>query len=172
MTERLRSRGKFWQPAALAIAVVWLTGGCVGDQSSPQDERAREPADPSVPAMSGYRGPVADTAQLVSYQVLETQVESESPRKVEYWLVTTEVTGTASWSKTLRLALDSIAAADSTLVAARGILYLLEPIDDRRGRLTPRVWGEWLPAAGWNDAGEESRGELHRIYTYNQRPDW
>ncbi|HSG81209.1 MAG TPA: hypothetical protein VLC48_03090 [Gemmatimonadota bacterium] len=172
MIGKLASGGNVGRTAGLAILIGWMAAGCVGEQSRPQERRARQPGDVPAPASSKYRGPVADTAQPVDYRLFDTRIESESPRKVEYWIMTAEVTDQASLSKTLRVALDSIAGSDSTLVAARGILYTVKPIDNRRGELTPRVWGEWVPPTGWDGATAESRAAPHRIYTFNQRPDW
>ncbi len=83
-----------------------------------------------------------------------------------------ESTGTLGLGRTLEVALDSLGRADSTAVAIRGILYVIQAEDRMHGRLVPRIWGEWLPASGWTDASAGARRGPHTIAIYGEQPDW
>lgn len=167
-------RGRKGERTAIACAAVaGLIFGCVGEQSRPPGERGRQGAmETPAPPDSEAHTVFADTVSPVDYQVFQTRVQSERPRKVEYRIVTLAEANQASLSKTLRLALDSIAGSDSSLVAVRGILYIYRPMTQRRGDLEPRAWGEWVPLDGWEAASEASRAGPHRVFTYDWRPDW
>jgi len=159
--------------ASIALLFGGAVTGCVGEQSgSAAEEQAGEvielPFDPDE-VLSGV---LVDTTATFSYRTFEVTVTSESPRKVVYRLLTLEAGEPRVFAKTLRMALDSIARADSSLVAARAILYTFEPTGPRRGILTAHAWGEWLPLSGWDEAEAGHSDVPNRIYTYNQRPSW
>lgn len=161
---------------AVTLAALFAAAamGCVGEQSGQQPGERLEDEEFGGPFPADYGSPRAtrDTAQPVGYQVFEVRVKSEEPRKVEYRLMVTEPAGQAALHKTLRTVLDSIGRADSSLVAARGILYLIRSTGRRRATLLPWLWGEWVPPAGWDSASAESRQDPYRVYTYDQNPGW
>lgn len=147
---------------ALAAATLCVQNGCVGEQT---EESADQERDRSYPTVA-----VTDTVAAVGYSVFDTVVHSQEPRKVEYRLLALQNAERPALVKALRLALDSIGRADTTLVAARGVLYLYEAAGPRRGNLVPRLWGEWVPHVGWDSASAASRRVPHVVYTYNLPP--
>ena len=161
-------RGSVVLAYLLAVAAA---AGCVGEQSGSVEEDAVD-FDRSLIAADTTRGAIPDTVSPLRYRVFETRVESEGPLIVEYRLMALEEGRMQALRKTLRTVLDSIAVADTNLVAARAILYTYRPTGRREGRLTPSVWAEWAPISGWDNATLGSRAEPHRLFTYSERPDW
>lgn len=70
------------------------------------------------------------------------------------------------------MALDSLARADSALVAARAIMYTGRLTSPREMTLFPSAWGLWIPPEGWDSATVESRSRLHRTFVYHGDPGW
>ncbi len=117
---------------------------------------------------------VADSEDVAAleYQIFEQTVLSASPRKTLHRLLVMFPDSRARLSKTARVALDSIAAADTTVVAARVILYAFRQSGPNEGDVIPVVWGEWVPAEGWAEADRDSRRRWHRTYVYFGVPPW
>ncbi|NIR44074.1 MAG: hypothetical protein GWN99_06110 [Gemmatimonadetes bacterium] len=152
--------------AVLAAAALGGVAACVGERSD--DEAAGDDV-PAVEFPEDYpKGRAGvDTAAPVDYQVFDSVVHEEDPRKVEFRVLALSSANRSSLSKTLRLVLDSIGRADSALVAARGVIYVYDPTAPRRGNVVPRLWGVWVPGVGWDSATAESREEPHVVYTYD-----
>ncbi|MBI4513833.1 MAG: hypothetical protein HY702_06955 [Gemmatimonadetes bacterium] len=112
----------------------------------------------------------ADTASPVGYQVFQTVVDRETPKRVTLRILIFDPRGRANVSRTLRLVLDSLARAERDLVAARAIAYA--PISQGRQRadLVPIAFGAWVPPEGWDSAGPASRQRVHRTYVYVGTP--
>jgi hypothetical protein len=144
----------------LASAAVCVASGCVG-------ERADDGVDAGEERAANRGTVVSDTVAPVGYQVFDSVVHSQDPRKVEFRLLALRNADRPSLVKTLRSVLDSISQSDSVLVAARGVLYLYDASAPGRGNVVPRLWGEWVPPVGWDSANAASRGMPHVIYTYN-----
>ncbi len=153
------------------LLVVAAAASCVGEQPGTAEEDAVD-FDRSLTAADTTRGSFPDTVSPVSYRVFETRVQNDGPLVVEYRLMALEEGRSQKLRKTVRTVLDSVAAADTNLVAARAILYIYQPTGRREGRLRPSVWAEWTPISGWGNITEGSRAEPHRILTYSERPDW
>ncbi len=178
LTRSGRDVGRPSNALRLIVLVSLLGGaavGCIGEQSRPGSEEATEeeielPFDPD----DVFSGVFVDSAATLSYHTFETIVESEHPRKMMYRIMALELGDTESLTKTLRTALDSVARADSGVVAARATLYTFRPTGPRKGILTARVWAEWLPPSGWDDAGTaaDASAAPYRIYTYDRQPSW
>ncbi len=150
----------------LALVALCGVSACVGERAGGGAGEGEERRDqPSEDVLSRSAG--VDTAAPVDYQVFDSVVHAEDPRKVEYRVLALNRAGRPSLSRTLRLVLDSIGRADSSLVAARAVLYLYDSAAPRRGNVMPRLWGEWVPGVGWDSATAESRKQPHVIYTYD-----
>lgn len=113
-----------------------------------------------------------DTVSPLPFQVFERVVESENPRKISYKLMVLEPAEDRALLKTLRVALDSLVSEDTTLVAARAILYHYRATRRMEGRLVARVWGEWIPPEGWEAAAAGPRSRTRRSYIYHRNPGW
>ncbi len=146
---------------AMCVAVA-----CVGESGDGSTSAAPEAPAGVAPGVN------RDTVASLEFAVFQTEVDSEEPRKVTYSLMISEDAPASVLSKTLHEALDSIGRADSTLVAARAVLYLARRAGAQQLRLRARIWGEWLTAEGWDDATTASLGAPHRTYTYNIDPGW
>ena len=158
-----------WVMVAALAALSAIASSCVSSESGSEESSTIEipEEDDSIGGGSVY----VDTISPVPYEVFEQVVESEDPKKVTYRMM---MHGEGSWdalSRTLRLALDSLTNADSSLVAARVTFYQIVPVDNMRGKLVPRAWGEWIPREGWDKARSGSDA-IHRSYIYHQNPGW
>ena len=96
--------------------------------------------------------------------MFEVAPDEEEPKKVTYRLMALEVGRLESMTKTVRLALDSLQRADTSLVAVRAVLYIFRPTARMEGKLVPVVWGEWIPPDGWDAAAAGERRRIHRSY--------
>ena len=181
MIELDRAVSRFHYKTRLALIASLLFGvvGCVGEQSRPGSDQPGEEAEVvefPFDTRDRYAGTFEDSSAMLTYQTFETVIESENPRKVLYRILAAESSDPASYVKTLRSALYSLISNDSSLVAARAILYTYRPTGPREGELTARVWGEWLPPSGWDGAGSAAPADSavapNRIYTYNRPPAW
>lgn len=152
----------------LSLASLALAMGCVG--SEPRQER-EERADVERPD-SGLVRAGRDTVTPAPYQIFDSQVASERPRRTMYRLLVMGQTGPDALGKAMRVALDSIGKADTTLAAARAILYQVRRVEARRGELVPTVWGEWVPVEGWEEVGARGPRKLYRTYVYHGDPGW
>jgi hypothetical protein len=162
----VKKRSALLAGSAVLAVLSGLTAACVGGEWT--EEESGSPGDPYRAASRA--GP--DTVSPVPYQVFDHTVESEDPRKMMFRLVTMTEAGPDALSKTLRLALDSLGRADTTLVAARAVIYTFRPTTPRRGELVPGYWGEWTPPEGWEEASGDSRGRVYRTFVYNGDPGW
>lgn len=153
----------------LAVASLGLALGCVG--SEPRQEHEEEQTGVERPASDWVRVG-RDTVTPATYQIFESQVTSESPRRATYRLVVMGRAEPDALGKAVRVALDSIGKADTTLAAARAILYQVRRVEARRGELVPTVWGEWVPVEGWDGAGTRSPRRTYRTYIYHGDPGW
>lgn len=181
-SRRLAAHRGTWITALAAVCA--FAGACVGSeggggtwvaQRADADVSAEEPRAPVVsdgvtPSGPGvaYREDVA----ALDYKIFEQAVLSASPRKTLHRLLVMFPESGERLSKTARVALDSIAAADTTVVAARVIVYAFRPSGPNEGEVIPVVWGEWVPAEGWAKAGPDSRRRWHRTYVYLGAPPW
>jgi len=153
--------------------VVLLAGlcACVGsetydDRGEPDVDRTRPRETPEVRAI------YEDTVAPVGYQLFEVEPDEREPKKVTYRLMALEVGRLDSMTKTVRLALDSLQRADTSLVAVRAVLYVFQPTARMEGKLVPAVWGEWVPPEGWDAAVGTERQRFHRSYVYAVNPGW
>lgn len=137
--------------------------GRAGEPSQPTDRPARQPGVSSVDL---------DTVAPLPYQLFEQSVDSENPKKATYRFVLLAPGSAAALTKTMRVVLDSLGQADRALVATRAVLYELRPTGRTEAIVLPKVWGEWVPAEGWDDATAESRQRFHRSYIYHLDPGW
>jgi hypothetical protein len=136
----------------------------------PEEEEIELPFDPD----EVHGEPLVDTATTLRYHAFERRVESEHPRKMFFRIMVLEEGGQDQLSRTLRLAIDSIARADSSLVAMRAAMYTFRPTGPRRGVLTARVWAEWLPPVGWDEAGTaaDTSSAPNRTYLWDRPRAW
>ena len=154
---------------AVLAAVLAIASSCVSSENQGGERGTMQTLqdDDSVSGGSVY----VDTITPVPYEVFEEVVDSEDPKKVMYRMM---LLGEGSWealSRTLRLAMDSLARADPDLAAARVTFYKIVPIDNMRGNLVAQAWGEWIPREGW-DRARAGRNRMHRSYVYHQNPGW
>lgn len=169
----------------LTLAVAWVaTASCVGSdgadaRSQPGTARpgAASAKSEDVAGADAQRGAVigaeySEDVEPLEYQIFEQVVSSSSPRKTLHRLLVLFPDTRARLVKTARVALDSIAAADTAAVAARAILYAFRQTGPREGDVIPIVWAEWVPPEGWAEADSGSRGRLHRTYVYFGVPAW
>ncbi len=168
----------------LTIAATWaLTTSCVGsDSADTRSQTGKTPPEAASAEMKAAEAAVergaatpdeySEDVAALEYQVFEQVVVSASPRKTLHRLLVFFPESRAGLLKTIRVALDSIAAADTTAVAARAILYAFRPTRPGEGDVIPVVWGEWVPPEGWAEAGPDSRRRLHRTFVYFGNPAW
>jgi hypothetical protein len=153
--------------AVLGLLAAGFALGCVGSEKGEgQDTQVILPD--SVPPVLVYR----DTVSPADYKIFNSVEASRRPKKVLYRLLVMQRATSEVLSKTLRVALDSIARTDSSLAAARAILYTFRRTGPTGGKLVPRVWGEWVPREGWDRAPPRSRKRVYRSYIYLGRPGW
>lgn len=153
--------------AGLCACVGSETGGRTSDGGSEADANRNRPREGAgVVVVSN------DTVAPIDYQLFEAERDDEEPKKVTYRLLTFEPGSRESMTKTVRLALDSLQRADTSLVAVRAVLYIFRPTDRMEGKLVPVVWGEWIPPDGWDAAVAGERRRVHRSYVYSVNPGW
>lgn len=158
---------------ALALA---LGAAACGEPRTPREANAgRPPPAERAPRaeVAGERGAARgapDTASPVPYHLFDAAVETADPKRLTLRLLVFDPRGEANVSKTLRAAFDSIAAADSQLVAARAIVYTTRAAGEREADLVPIAWGMWVPPEGWGAAERSSRRRFHRTYVYFGTP--
>ncbi len=184
-TSRTRRLAAGPKAGVAALALVWaLTPACVGSEGGDAASGARRP-EPGVSAAELRNAVVPDDVRrggtgvghseevaAHEYQIFEQIVVSASPRKTLHRLLVMFSDSRERLNETARVALDSIAAADSTVVAARVIVYLFRQSGPNEGDVIPVVWGEWVPAEGWAGADRDSRRRWHRTYVYSGVPPW
>ncbi len=176
------ARAGMWM---LTFAVIWVTAAsCVGSDnadagSQPGTARpgAASAKSEGMARADTERGAVtsaeySEDVEPLEYQIFEQVVSSQSPRKTLHRLLVLFPDTRARLVKTARVALDSIAAADTAAVAARAILYGFRQTGPREGDVIPIVWAEWVPPEGWAQADSSSRRRLHRTYVYFGVPAW
>lgn len=176
MTQRTKARRieQGMRKVACVFALACTAGlalACVGGERNVRSEaeNARKPETARPPPTTLV---LPDTVSPVDYQVFEKSLESEQPRKALIRLLVLSPAGRPALGKTLRVALDSLGRADSTLVAARAILYTGRTSGPSEMTLKPVAWGEWIPPEGWDRATAESRSRLHRTFVYHGDPGW
>jgi hypothetical protein len=152
---------------AVALLAVLVTA-CVGSEGGAREERD---ASGSSEAPVGGRAFV-DTVSPVAYRIFEVDTLSNSPRRALYRFMALADANREGMAKTLRVALDSIGRSDSSLVAARAILYTIHRTSVSEGRLVPRVWAEWVPPGGWDSVGTQRGRRAYRSYIYHSDPGW
>lgn len=150
----------------LVLSTVFLAA-CVGSETGADSRAARD----SVVNQRTRSAP-RDTVSPAAYRVFQTNVDSESPRKVTVRLLVLGQASRAALNETLRAALDSLARSDSALVAARAILYTGRMTAPREMDLLPTAWGLWVPPEGWDSASVQSRERIHRTFVYSSNPRW
>jgi len=161
-----------WSIIVALAASVAVASSCVSSETARRsdDNPAQEMADDAGEGESG--GSVyVDTISPLPYEVFEQVVNSEDPKKLTVRMMMLREGSWEALSRTLRLALDSLTSADSSLVAARVTFYEIMPVDNTRGNLVARAWGEWIPREGWDKARSGS-DVLHRSYIYHTNPGW
>lgn len=155
----------------MIAAFTGLAAACVGSEGG---RAATQKADQSTkpPQESSAQHVDFDTIPAAVYQVFDTTVDSQLPRKMTIRLVVLQPIAGLMVTRTLQQVLDSVAKADTTLAAARAILYTGQPSGPRRMRLQPTAYAEWLPPEGWDSAGTGHGHEVHRTYVYRGGPPW
>ena len=153
--------------AGLWACVGSETGGRTPDGGNQQDADRTRPREDA-----GVRVVYEDTVAPIDYQLFESEPDQEEPKKVTYRLMALESGSVESMTKTVRLALDSLQRADTSLVAVRAVLYVFRPTARMEGKLIPVVWGEWIPPDGWDAAVASERSRIHRSYVYAVNPGW
>ncbi len=161
-----------WIGSALLAALI---AACVGDESGQGSAggpagREREPSQPAEQAATSRV--YLDTVAPLQYELFRETVDSEDPKKATYRFLLLAPGTAAARGKTMRVVLDSLGQADPALVAARAVLYELRPTSPTEGIVLPKVWGEWVPAEGWDSATAASRQMFHRSYIYHIDPGW
>ncbi|MGD8868132.1 MAG: hypothetical protein PVI01_10890 [Gemmatimonadales bacterium] len=170
-TESIR-RTCMWFLMVPLLAGLWAcvgseTGESTSDRASNQDaSRSRRSED------AGARAVYLDTVSPLPYQVFEVEPNADESKKVTYRLMSLLPGPQESMIKTVRLALDSLQRADTTLVAVRAVLYAFHQTSQRQGKLIPVIWGEWIPPDGWDEAARSGRNRIHRSYVYAVNPEW
>jgi len=153
---------------ALATATMAAMVACVGSDDSPRAEQRATPP-PSVVSNQPTRW---DSVQPLPYQMFErVYVEKDSSRLLTRLLVLGQPEREAL-SKTVMAALDSLGRADSSLVAARAILYTALMTEPGRATLVPRLWAEWVPPGGWGSTEARGPRTVHRTFVYDVDPGW
>lgn len=159
----------------LAVALAALSA-CVGSETGDRATSAAAGRESSTAAAAGNErkaGAVyADTVTPAKYQLFQVDTDSEEPKKAIYRMMALERARAAALSKTVRLALDSLSRSDTSLVAARVILYVFVPTERSGGKLVPAVWGEWVPPEGWDEGRTRDSERFHRFYIYSGDPGW
>jgi hypothetical protein len=159
----------------LAVALAAISA-CVGSETGERATSAAAGRESSAAAARGNErrasGVYADTVTPAEYQLFQVDTDSEEPKKVIYRMMVLERARAAALSKTVRVALDSLSRSDTSLVAARAILYVFVPKDRSGGKLVPVVWGEWVPPEGWNEGRTRASQRIHRSYIYSVDPGW
>ncbi len=153
--------------AAPPLLAAGLALACVGSEKN-EGQDTRVIARDSVPPAVTYR----DTVSPADYRIFQSVEATGHPKKMVYRLFVLQPASPDALSKTLRVALDSIAQADSSLAAARAVLYTFRRTGPSEGRLLPRVWGEWVPTEGWDRAPPRSAQGVYRSYIYRTNPGW
>lgn len=153
--------------AGLGACVGSETGGSTTERGSDQGaSRSRAPENAGVSAI------YLDTVSPLPYQVFEVVPSEDESKRVTYRLMSMSPGAQESMIKTVRLALDSLQRADTSLVAVRAVLYAFRPTSRMEGKLVPVVWGEWIPPEGWDEAAPTGRKRIHRSYVYAVNPGW
>lgn len=151
------------------ILIVGSPVGCVGSEpGSEGTDRARALGDTNNTPVTSFG---RDTATALAYQPVKVEVESEQPRKVRLHLIVFQQPTRDQTRATMRAALDSLGGADSTLAAARAILYTGRP---GRGGMdfVPAAWAEWVPPEGFDSARVRSADRIYRVYVFHTNPGW
>jgi hypothetical protein len=177
MMQKRRNRESIGRSFTFTLAVALLASlwACVGSETGQQtSSRGSNPdAARSRPVERARGGAVyLDTVAPINYQLFESKADDEEPKKVTYRLMALGPGTLESMTKTIRLALDSLQRADTSLVAVRAVLYVVRPSGRMEGKLIPVVWGEWVPPDGWDAAAVSERRRIHRSYVYSVNPGW
>lgn len=149
--------------AAAALVLVVLAPACA-DQEASSDSEAQ------APALVGET-PAPDPVETRVF-MREPVPQAGEGRVVLHVLVPGDATREQIRQALIRT-MEDAAAADTALVAARAVAYVVSPprVGQAEADLVPIGWGEWLPPGGW--VGPASRGEVHRFYTYQGvAPEW
>ena len=157
------------------IAVLFLAGfalACVGSEPDAIDGGAGSAEEPPQTRIPPGVSVSMDTVSPTSYQLLREAVNSEDPLKVTLQVLVPSAATPVVVSKTLRVALDSLRRAESSLAAARIVAYVGRMTSSLEMKLYYAAWGEWVPPEGWDSTTNESLTRLHRTFTYSGRPEW
>lgn len=158
--------------AALAAGLCACVGSETGGTASGNRGSDQSASRPPAPAETAVKAVYLDTVPPLRYQVFEIVPEEAEPQKVTYRLMMLRPGTQKSMTKTVRLALDSLQRADTTLAAVRVVLYAFQRTARMEGKLIPVIWGEWVPPDGWDDARPSERRRIHRSYVYAVNPGW
>lgn len=153
--------------ACVWLALALTAAGC-GETGTSGRERGVETESAAPPPRVAEAGP--DTASPAAYVIFESKVETERPKRLTLRVLVFSPQSAAGVSKALRLAFDSLAAADSQIVAARAVVYATRMRGDREADLVPVAWAVWAPPEGWSAAGLASRRTIHRTHVYFGTP--
>ena len=171
MTTR-RSRAKRpWTAFAWPLAFPCLAA-CSPDRPRDAEEDAvSAPASARAVPRSSFG---ADDAEPVPLLLFDEVPDPVLERRLTLHLLARESAGRAQLSRALRTLLPKRAAADSTLVAIRAVVYdAVARRGESEGSLLPVAWGEWIPLRGWHGDAGEGRGTGHRVYFYHGAPpEW
>ncbi|HUH12878.1 MAG TPA: hypothetical protein VMK65_07195 [Longimicrobiales bacterium] len=142
---------------ALAAAL-----GCGDAEPRAADEGAR---------VEAGEAPLVDS--VATRVFLREPAESGPPGRVTLHLIVPGDAKREQIRQALVRTLEQEAAADSALVAARAIAYVVAPPrSGAEAEVVPLAWGEWLPPGGWSGSAA-GRGDVHRVTTYfGAPPEW
>ena len=150
--------------ALITIPAVSSALACVGSEDGGQVEE-RDTRQPGATSFG------RDTVSPLTYLPVEIVVESEEPRKLTLHLIVPPAPTRQQKMATLRAALDSLSRADSTLAAARAILYAGQPNPEAVDFIATG-WAEWVPPEGFEEAPPRSPGRPYRVYVFHNDPGW
>ncbi|KPK65475.1 MAG: hypothetical protein AMS21_04575 [Gemmatimonas sp. SG8_38_2] len=159
---------KAYRCLPVAIVLIVAAAGCVGSETGARGSLAAGDSSAIQPIRVSY----ADTVSPLQYHLIERLEESDAPKKVLHRLVVFGEGSQDRFGKTLRVVMDSLTSADTSLVALRAILYEVVRTSETAGGLRPRGWAEWVPSEGWDAAATSRREGTHRFYVYTTPPGW
>jgi len=153
--------------------LIVAAGGCVSSETggAAGARGSLAAGDSSADVATGV-GAFEDTVSPLQYHLFDSVNESDRPKKVLHRLVVLGKGSRERFGKTLRVAIDSLTSADTSLIALRAILYEVVRTAEMEGGLVPRAWAEWVPSEGWDTAATSRREQTHRFYIYTVPPGW
>lgn len=167
---RVKTGATSLQVTLSAILAGGMVLSCVGSEPASRsntDAATNERAPAVIRAV-----PTTDTASAVHYYLFESNLESESPRKLILRMMILAQASAPAIGKTLRAVVDSVRQADSSLVAVRAVLYTGRPVSRNQLTLQASAWVEWVPPEGWDNTTLASSQRIHRTFVYSGYAEW